>query len=271
MDIAIAAGDASKVRIAGTNIPEVRKLSLRSAIYLAQNDEEGLRLCQEAADRAREIEPTSAGAMQMAAFSRIRRATNGWVDRTKAINEALELAKKVDGAGGVPGMRQMLEGSAMLAIGDFEKAVASCRESTQVAPNIANARIQYARALNAVGEFDQARSEAIKGISAHPNIFPVFLIPLGISLVFLDRMGDAVAVFAKFRELSPQDNRDCMLLAVAHAANGEPEQAQSVHSEVLDIFPNLTIDQVLAPYPFKNDDHTERLRGHLAQLGMPEE
>jgi len=265
VDTEIAAGDASSIRSGGTHDRKVRRLVMECAIYLGQNDEEGLLKCQETSDRVLEIEPTSTGALAMGSISRMRRVANGWAPQAETIADALRLVRQDECA---PTIRHMIEGLAMLDTGDFEGAVDACRKGVSLSPNLANAHVQFARTLNAIGEFDEARSEAITGISLHPNIFAIFLMPLGLSLFMKERFDDAVAVFQKFRDLSAKDNRDCMFLAAALLATGDKDGANRLATEILDSFPTLTVREVLRPYPFKNSEHTELVQKSFAGLEL---
>jgi adenylate cyclase len=268
IDSLVAAGEAARIRVAATEVPEARRLALMSAVHLGRSDEEGLRKSQECADKALSLEPTSVGAMLMAGISRIRRATSGWAPLEETIAEAVNLARQAEDTGIAPGSGMLMEGAASLALGDFDAAVEIGRRSVALAPNLANSHNNYARALNAVGAFDEARSEAIKGISQHPNIFPIFLMPLGISLLMTARFADANAVFERFRGLLPNATPDVMFLAASLAASGQLKAARRVCVEVTDYFPSLTISDIVRPHPFKHQEHKDRMWSYFSALKL---
>jgi hypothetical protein len=84
-----------------------------------------------------------------------------------------------------------------------------------------------------------------------------------------DRHGDAVLVLRKFRELAPHLTHGIAILAAALSANGQRDEAGNVAVAVVKIDPNLTIGDVLRPYPMQDPAHGDKLAGYLLEAGLP--
>jgi hypothetical protein len=96
------------------------------------------------------------------------------------------------------------------------------------------------------------------------------LASLGIACLLGGRIGDAVLVLMKFRELMPQAAYLHPLAAAALVADRQRNAARAVVREVQAIDPSVRIADILAPYPLRDAEPRERLTAWLIEAGMTE-
>ena len=58
------------------------------------------------------------------------------------------------------------------------------------------------------------------------------------------------------------------MLAAALSANGQEHEARQVVYAVMEMDPNITIDDVLRPYPMQNPMYREKLASFLTDAGL---
>ncbi len=126
----------------------------------------------------------------------------------------------------------------------------------------------YARALLAIGRFDEAYREILQALRLQPNIFPFYLSILGVICLMTGRNANAIAALNKFCELGASITDCNPYLGAAYAANNNLTKARVVVDEVMSINPNLTIDDVIKPYPFRDPGHRAKLADFLKQAGV---
>ena len=270
-DIAISRVEVASVMSDDTTSPDVSRLLRQTSIYIGQYDEENLLKCQQIADRALDIDPTSPIAKIFASVSRTIRVLNGWTVEEHALETALELA---DGAfadrpeATHAHLRHAAIGYAQFAMGRFEEALANCERALAHAPNVAALHTIYARVLCAFGRFGEARRETIQALKLHPYPYPVVLVVLGIAALMEEQFDDAIAAIEKFRQFQLKNIGDQALLAAALAAAGRQSEAEDIVAMMLSGNSTMTAAEVLRPYPFRDTAHYDKLASYLENAGF---
>ena len=224
---------------------------------------------QQDADMALAIDPEFPGALLMAAISRAAKILNAWTTEEKQLlDEAIDLADRLIELDAQSGLGAGVRGLAHLVAGEFDAAVAKSCHGVELSPNLGGTHVVYARALLAVGRFDEAYREIVQALRLQPNIFPFAVSILGVICLMSGRHANAIAAFNKYRELGAHEIDCYPLLGAACAANNDLAKSQDVIREVRNINPNLTIDDVLRPYPLRDPGHRAKLASLLKQAGM---
>jgi adenylate cyclase len=268
LDTAIATGEPMQIGLGSDSAEATRHLQY-SLIHLFRYDREGLAIGQRSGDAAIAADPNYLAALSSTASARVIRAMCGWAtDPETLIDEARALrARAADIDPDYP-LGFLAEGFIDLACGDYDAAVETCGRAADRDPSLAALRHVYARTLIAVGRYDEAYREARTAISLQPSTLGIFLASLGISCLLAGRVGDAVLVLMKFRELMPQSAYLHPLAAAALVADGQNDAARTVVREVLAIDPSIRVADVLAPYPLRDAEPRERLAAWLVAAGM---
>jgi len=194
---------------------------------------------------------------------------HGWTAiRDVLIEEALKICdetlKRMPEAPGIYANRGMI----YLAIYEYDRAIADARRAVELAPEVGPGHHIYARALVAKGRFDEAYREAMTAIRLQPNVFPNYLLSLGIVCLLRNQNADAVLALRKYSELAPHLTHGVAMLAAALSANGQQDEAANIAAALMKIDPNLTIDDVLRPYPMQDLVHGDKLAGYLIAAGF---
>ncbi len=268
-DVMISSGETARERYQGTKNAEARRYAQRASVSHGRYTHEDLIKAQQDADKAIAIDPVFPGAMLMAALCRLVRILQGWTtEETKLLDEARDIADRMIDLDAKSGYSNAIRGYVHLVAGEFDAAVEKCGHGVELSPNISGPRAMYARALLAIGRFDEAYREIVQALRLQPNIFPFYLSILGVICLMTGRNANAIAAFNKFRELGASITDCNPYLGAAYAANNNLTKARVVVDEVMSINPNLTIDDVIKPYPFRDPGHRAKLADFLKQAGV---
>ncbi len=268
-DVMISSGETARERYQGTKNAEARRYAQRASVSHGRYTHEDLIKAQQDADKAIAIDPVFPGAMLMAALCRLVRILQGWTtEETKLLDEARDIADRMIDLDAKSGYSNAIRGYVHLVAGEFDAAVEKCGHGVELSPNISGPRAMYARALLAIGRFDEAYHEIVQALRLQPNIFPFYLSILGVICLMTGRNANSIAAFNKFRELGASITDCNPYLGAAYAANNNLTKARVVVDEVMSINPNLTIDDVIKPYPFRDPGHRAKLADFLKQAGV---
>ncbi len=270
VDILISAGETARGRHRGTDNAETRNHLNRSAVEHAIYSPDSLARAQQHTDKAVALDPDYHEAISMAALMRAVRELHGWAGEDEdLLNEALDLANRAVRARPDAGNARGVRGYAYLVAGAYETAISDLVRAVELAPNSGGIRVIYARALLAVGRIDDAYDQILQAVRIQPNVFSFSLIVLGVVCLVGGRTANALATFAKCRDLDMPEQRYGPWLAAAHVAGGDLARAREIVANVLEVHPNLTASDVAKPYPMTDDGHRRRLVSLLEEAGLP--
>lgn len=269
-DAAISFGEIARTMKAQSGNEDVLRHVRRAIHHYSQYDQQGFISAQREADIANSIDPDLVIGATFAVAARAQLVLHGWTaDSHALIEEALKICGEAIArnpkAVGIFANRGMI----YLANRAFDLAIADTEHAVELFPGVGPAQHSHARALIAKGRFDEAFRAATMAIRLQPNVFPYFLLTLGYACLLGNRHADAVLVLRKFRELAPHLTHGIAMLAAALSANGQRDEAGNVAVAVMKIDPNLTIGDVLRPYPMQDPAHVDKLAGYLLEAGLP--
>ncbi len=268
-DAATSAGETARVRDTQTTSTDAVRHMQRAAIFFAQHGHQGFLKAQQEADNAAAIDPDFSSALMYQIAMRAQHVLHGWAaDRDAMLDEAMAISEsamsRLPDDPHIKGARGLVH----LVKGAFDQAVLDCEAAVNALPNFGAYHDLYARTLIATGRFDEAYRESMAAIKLQPNIYPVYVLSLGVTCLLRGRYDDAVLVLGKYRQLAPSFAQGIAMLAAALSANGQEQEAHRVVDAVMEMDPNITIDDVLRPYPIRNQMHREKLASFLNDAGL---
>jgi adenylate cyclase len=269
-DAAISFGEAARYQKAQAMGADALLHARRAIHSYSQYDRVGFIKAQREADIAASLDPDLLVGPTFAVASRAQLVLHGWAtDRDAVIEDALNICNDAllrnPDAAGILSNRGMIH----LANRAFDLAIADTGRGMELLPGVGPTNHIHARALIAKGRFDEAFRAATTAIRLQPNVFSYFLLTLGFACLLGKRPADAVLVFRKFCEMAPHLTQGIAMLAAALRANGQRDEAENVAAAVMKIDPNLTIEDVLCPYPMEDPAPGEILAGYLTDAGLP--
>jgi len=268
-DASISFGAAARVQNEYSKSEDALR-HVRQAIQgFSQHDHQGFIKALKEGDIATSIDPDFFIGPIFAVAARAQLVLHGWAtDKDVLIEEALKICEetlaRAPDAAGIYSNRGMI----YLANHEFDRSIAEAKHGVDMSPDVGPARHIYARTLIAKGRFDEAFREAMTAIKLQPNVFPYFVLSLGFACLMRNQTADAVLTLQKFRELVPHATQGIAILAAALSADSRQDDASNVAASVMKIDPNLTIDDVLRPYPMEHPVHSEKLAALLRDAGF---
>ncbi len=271
-DAAISAGDmAHTLQNYSRNDDALRHVQ-RGIIFWAQYDRQGFDRAEQETDRALALDPNQVHAALYGVAARAHRLLLGWSsqpERTLADAMAIwESAWACTPENEKFGGLYMLRGLLHLACHEFDEAIDCCETGLDASPINAPGLHIYARCLTAVGRFEEAYRQALLSIELQPNIFPFYLITLGVACLFRGRPGDAVLVLDKARALMPRLSVVAGTLAGALEADGRHNEAARVVADLRQTDPGLSLADVLRPHPTRDPAHRSMIAAYLESAGL---
>lgn len=267
----IGLGEASRVLNAQSTNAEAKRHANRAMRYFMMQGEKGFLKSIEEGDKALAADPDSIAGSVFSASARAQLVLHGFAaNGDSLLKEALAITEDTmvrhPKAPSPPNIRSLI----FLAMGEFDRAIAESQNSLSISPSSAPARHVYARALIATGKYDEAYRQTIQSVSLQPNVFPMYILTLGITCLLRDRIADAVMVLRKFQELAPQLAPGSAVLAAALNAHGASSEAERIRNAVFEFEPNITVGEILKPYRMKVEEGREKLRRLLNDAGFPD-
>ncbi|MCZ6558281.1 MAG: hypothetical protein O7A69_10970, partial [SAR324 cluster bacterium] len=104
-----------------------------------------------------------------------------------------------------------------------------------------------------------------------PTPTPMQLNALGLHCFWSGSLDEARAALKKGLEGTPDSLVDHVILAAAHAAQGQEREAKREEQEILRIEPDFKLKEwVPRQFSFKHEEDTERMMELLRKAGLPE-
>jgi len=196
----------------------------------------------------------------------------GWSQSPQAsISQGFELANKaialddsLDFAWGILAMMHLQNKEHDQALRDAERGVS-------LDPDGADVNLFLAIAQFFVGKPKQALATSRKAVALAPTPTPLQLITLGLHCLWSGSIEEARAVLKQAVERTPDSLDTHVILAAAHAEQGQEKEAKGEEQEILRIEPDFNLEEwVPRLFPFKHEEDSERMMELLRKAGLPE-
>ena len=268
-DSALSAGESARVRSTETNNTDATRHIQRASIFFGQQNYKGFLKAQKEADEAAEIDPNFSSALMYQVAARAQQVLHGWAaDRDALLDEAMMICEDAIARQPDSSRIKAVRSLVYLVKGEFDLAILDGEASVEALPNIGAFHHFFARSLIATERFDEAYRESIAAIKLQPNAYPFYVLSLGVICLLRGRYDEAVLVLTKYRQMAPHLAEGITMLAAALWANEQEHEARQVVDAVMEMDPNIVIDDVLRPYPMRNPMHREKLASFLNAAGM---
>lgn len=228
-------------------------------------------LAQQEAKKAVELDPTYARGHMAFAWARIYDYLTGWSeDRNLALREGRASALKAIDCDNTDFWGYTALAMAELFSNNHDRALNVIDDAIRLCPNSADARAIRAIVLNFVGDPEQGLQEAFLAIRHNPNHPYWYEIGPGRALFMLKRYQEAIPYLERLVNAGENIATWRTLLAATYMALGREAEANTEVTRAVELMPNLSITEVLALIPMRDNEVTERYAKLLSEAGLPD-
>ena len=246
---------------------------MRASSYHSRYTKKDVTEAQLLLRKAIEVDPMSAEAFCLLAFTHLMQVQFGWSESVvQSIQEAAQAAQSAVAIDDRDAWTHTALGMVDLISKRYDNAVRRLETAIGLNPNLANAYGALGKALALTGEYDAAVTQINKAIRLSPrDPFMVYWFGhLGLAAFVDERYEDACEWGLKTIQENPRFPGGHRLLAARYGQLGRIEEAETELKEVLLLMPRMTADDVRRQVPFKKPSDMERYIDGLRKAGLPE-
>lgn len=246
---------------------------MRASSYHSRYTKKDVTEAQLLLRKAIEVDPMSAEAFCLLAFTHLMQVQFGWSESVvQSIQEAAQAAQSAVAIDDRDAWTHTALGMVDLISKRYDNAVRRLETAIGLNPNLANAYGALGKALALTGEYDAAVTQINKAIRLSPrDPFMVYWFGhLGLAAFVDERYEDACEWGLKTIQENPRFPGGHRLLAASYGQLGRIEEAGTELKELLILMPGMTSDDVRKQVPFKKPSDMERYVDGLRKAGLPE-
>ena len=247
----------------------VMRASSHHSRYTRKDVAEAQRLLR----KAIELDPMSAEAFCLLAFTHLMQVQFGWSESVvQSINEATKAAQSAVAIDDRDAWAHTALGMVDLISKRYDNAVSRLERAIALNPNLANAYGGLGQALALAGEYNGAVTQINKAIRLSPrDPFMVYWFGhLGLASFVEERYEDACDWGSKAIQENPRFPGGHRLLASSLGQLGRVKEAATELKELLLLMPGMTADDVRRQVPFRKPRDMERYIDGLRKAGLKE-
>jgi adenylate cyclase len=215
------------------------------------------------------LEPTASIGYAEAALAHWAAALFGLSNNpAQSLDKAVELARQAIALDDVTGYPHMILAHAHLRKREFDEAKSEADRAVSARPSCPASFAMKAHVLNYLGESGEAiehAQHAVRLSPIHPQIFPAVLASAYHSA---GRYQEAIAAAKDAIELDPTKIEPYLILTACAAALGQAEEAQRTVREVRAMKPEFSLEVFAVSQPYKDQAHLNRLVDQLKTAGL---
>ncbi len=151
---------------------------------------------------------------------------------------------------------------------DYDKAIEVGEQAIALIPNGADAHAWLAMSLNYAGRPKEALPLFEKAMRLNPIPPAYYYLNSGHSHSLLGRFEDAVALYKKAIQLTPDSSPAYAALAATYGLMGKENEAKAAAAELLRIDPKFSVEYVAKTNPAKKPADTEKFIQGLRKAGL---
>ncbi len=245
----------------------VMRASSHHSRYTRKDVAEAQRLLR----KAIELDPMSAEAFCLLAFTHLMQVQFGWSESVvQSINEATKAAQSAVAIDDRDAWAHTALGMVDLISKRYDNAVRRLERAIALNPNLANAYGGLGQALALAGEYNGAVTQINKAIRLSPrDPFMVYWFGhLGLASFVEERYEDACDWGSKAIQENPRFPGGHRLLASSYGQLGKVKEAATELKELLLLMPGMTADDVRRQVPFRKPRDMERYIDGLRKAGL---
>jgi adenylate cyclase len=230
----------------------------RGMWHLYRYTREGVAKARAWASRALELQPDSATAYCLIAFSRMYEVIYQWVDsRDEPLAEAMQAAENAVAADRDDPLALTALGFACSLCGFRDRAVAILERAVQVNPSSAIAFWSLGATLTTAGRPDEGIPMVEKAMRLSPQdpLMNEFLFTIGSAHFMAERYEEAIEYAQRSLDMKPDQPGAWRIIAAASALLGKMGEARRAVGQMVRLAPDLTEERLRV---FLRDEDVER-------------
>ena len=231
-------------------------------------------VAQDLAEKATELDPSSARAFCALAACRYRAAVNGWCEsRGKTMSSALDAAQKAVALDEADAQSHHRLGLLMFAYGRHESALSELERALELNPSLAWAYAAKAAVLSYSGEPKKALENFDMAVKASPRDpdYSYWQCAKSLTYFMLGEFQKAVDCasysIAHHAEWLPSR----VFITATYGLSGQLDKAREALSNLLTLEPGYSIKKAKIGNPFKRAEDFERFANGLRAAGVQDE
>ncbi|MCZ6588010.1 MAG: BTAD domain-containing putative transcriptional regulator [Alphaproteobacteria bacterium] len=272
LEIRLTEGEQERInRMNGTRILGAWLAAARGKKHLRLLTPQDNLIARASYERALEIDPQYAGALEGMSWTYFIGARFGWaVSRQKSALKAMQFAEQALALDPERPQTFSLLGSLSLLAGDFSNAILLGEKAVSLDPNDSDAAALLAYTLTYTGEPERAISLINRATSLRPVPPQWYEWLRGRAYRLTGRYSKAVEILAAATRDTPTSPVPLIELAAAYSEMGNPVLAKRTANEIMRLSPQFTVRNWISMSPYEDqralDDEVAALRG----AGLPD-
>jgi adenylate cyclase len=269
LQIKLTVGTQADLKYDGTKNPEAYEKFLNARYHIIRRTKEDVRLGQQFAQEAIDIDPKYAAAYRMMGLLYLDEVWFGMTKSpAKSIDKAEQMAQKAISLRGYQAPDYVLLSSLNLLKKDFDKAIEYGEKAVELGPNNSSAHFFHGMALRYAGQYKEAISKFEKAIRLNP-IKPInYLNNLGWSYLLAKEYESAIKVFNEAIQRNPDYLFAYMGLAAAYNLSGDKDKSNWAAENVLRIKPKFSLAAYEKRSPIKIEKDKKRIISAMRSAGL---
>jgi len=254
LDVQLIRGESGKLHQKGVHNLELYIKALKARNYLYQWNKEGIIESRKLTEEIIRMAPEYASAYQaLAGITMMEMFLGMSKSPRESLMKAIELCKKaISLDDSLPGAYGLL-GFLYAQIRQYDKGIAACEKSLELAPNSADAHSFMAQVLNFAGRPEEAISHNEQAFRLNPTGAPTYYYShASLSYFLTGRYEDTINVCKEALKRWPNNSLAHARLAMAYMALGREEEARNAAQELLRIDPKFSAQKFAQMQPAKD-------------------
>jgi len=244
---------------------------MRAAFHHSRYTKEDVVEAQGLLLKAIELDPLSAGAFCLLAFTHLTQVQFGWsASADESIQKATKAAQNAVSIDDRDAWAHTALGLVDLISRRYDDAIRRLQRAIDLNVNLANAYAGLGQALALSGEYEAARIEINKAVrlSPHDPFIVYWFGHLGLAAFADERYEDACEWGSKVVQENPRFPGGHRLLAASYGQLGRLEAAATALKDLLMLMPGMTADDVGRQVPFRKRHDMQRYIDGLRKAGL---
>jgi adenylate cyclase len=269
LQIKLTVGTHADLKYDGTKNLEAYEKLLKARYHIMRRTKEDVRLGQQFAKEAVDIDPNYAAAYRMMGLLYLDEVWFGMTKSpAKSIEKAEQMAQKAISLRGYQAPDYVLLSSINLLKKDFDEAIKYGEKAAELGPNNSQAHFFHGMALRYAGHYKRAIFKFEKAIRLNPIKPLPYLNNLGWAYLLAKEYESAIMVFNEAIQSNPDYLFAYMGLSATYNLSGNKEKSQWAAENVLRVNPQFSLAAYEKRSPIKIAEDKKRIINAMRDAGL---